>query len=193
VALGFFWGGLLVALTVAIPWLSGHERLGGPEVGASALLVGALRDLGALVPQSAAEEIFLRGYALTHLRRGVGSVLAVLLTGSLFGILHLGNPNVSRMAIINIALVGIFLGAVVVRTGSLWTTIGLHIAWNWFEGFFFGHPVSGIQAGTSLFHRIAPSGDAWTGGGFGPEASVPTAVVVAAMLAGTLLWRTKSS
>jgi CAAX protease family protein len=185
---GFLWGGAIVALAVVIPWAAHHESLGGPTGSAGAVTMAGLRLLGGFAPQSASEEIFLRGYALAHLRRGVGNVPAVLVTGTLFGVLHLANPNSSWVAAANISLVGVFLGALVIRTGSIWMAIGLHIAWNWFEGFFFGHPVSGIAAGTALLHRASADQSLWTGGAFGPEASLPTAIVLAASLAAVLFW-----
>ena len=186
VGLGVVWGGGIVALAVVIPWVAHHESLGGPNAGAINELTAGLRELGAFTPQSASEEIFLRGYALTHLRRGVGDAAAVLVTGTTFGVLHLANPNSSWVAAANISLVGIFLGVLVIRTGSIWMAIGLHIAWNWFEGFFFGHPVSGIAPGTALIRRSGADDSLWTGGAFGPEASLPTAIVLAACLAAVL-------
>jgi hypothetical protein len=188
VGLGFLWGGAIVTVAVLIPWIARRESLGGPNAGAWAVAMTGLRQLGAFTPQSAAEEIFLRGFALAHLRRGLGNVAAVLLTGTLFGVLHLANPNSSWIAAVNISLVGVFLGALVVRTGSIWMAIGLHIAWNWFEGFFYGHPVSGIFPGTALLTRAAADASLWTGGNFGPEASLPTAIVLLGCLSAVLLW-----
>src|SRR5262249_53461940 len=118
VALGFLLGGVIVALAVVAPWAAGHEHLPGPNAGAATVAMVGLRELGAFVPQSAAEEVFLRGYALAHLRRGVGDLPAVLVTGSVFGVLHINNPSSGPLAAAVIALVGIFLGLLVVRTGS---------------------------------------------------------------------------
>jgi uncharacterized protein len=192
VGFGFLWGGIIVALAVVVPWAAGHESLGGPNARAATVAAVGLRELGAFVPQSAAEEIFLRGYALLHLRRGIGDVPAVLLTGSLFGVLHLANPESGLLAAFAITLVGIFLGFLVVRTGSLWMAIGLHIAWNWFEGFFFGHPVSGMPAGVALIRRTAADESLWTGGAFGPEKSLPTIVILVACVAAVLFWRRRT-
>jgi len=188
VAFGFLWGGVIVTLAVLIPWMAHHESLAGPNASAKVVAIGGLRLFGGLAPQSAAEEMFLRGYALAHLRRGVGNIPAVLLTGTVFGVLHLTNPNSTWVAAANISLVGVFLGALVIRTGSIWMAIGLHISWNWFEGFFYGHPVSGIAAGTALVRQTAFDESLWTGGKFGPEASLPTAIVLAGCLAAVLFW-----
>jgi membrane protease YdiL (CAAX protease family) len=189
-AVGFGIGGVLVTLITIIPVLAGHERIAAGGGGAALVTAGATQ-LGMLAPQSAAEEIVLRGFVLTQLRRGIGTIAAVVVTGSIFGVLHLGNPNASWWAAGNIALAGIWLGALVVRSGSLWLTIGLHIAWNWFEGFVWGQPVSGLSTGQALVERTYADGALWTGGAFGPEASAVTAIVLVVFLAGTLLLRTK--
>src|SRR5262252_9105051 len=65
--LGFLWGGAIVTLAVLIPWAARHESLAGPTAGAKAVALAGLRLFGGLAPQSAAEEMFLRGYALAHL------------------------------------------------------------------------------------------------------------------------------
>ena len=70
-------------------------------------------------------------------------------------------------------------------TRALWLPIGLHFAWNFFQGPVFGFPVSGTQTSTLL--QLEPVGpELLTGGRFGPEASL---VGVAAELLGiALLW-----
>ena len=86
------------------------------------------------------------------------------------------------------ALVGAWFGATMIRSGSVWMPMGLHVAWNFFEGFVFGQPVSGNPPGTSLFVAgpAAPPGF-WSGGAFGPEAAGWTALVLVAGLALTLV------
>ena len=71
------------------------------------------------------------------------------------------------------------------KRGSIWTPIGLHAAWNWFEGWVFGFPVSGTLRESLLVLDIR--GPAWaTGGAFGPEGG---ALGLAAMaLVAALLW-----
>jgi hypothetical protein len=53
--------------------------------------------------------------------------------------------------------------------------MGLHIAWNFFEGNVFGFPVSGVETVGATFLSIEQSGPLlFTGGAFGPEAGVFT-------------------
>jgi membrane protease YdiL (CAAX protease family) len=193
--LGLAAGAGIVAFAVLVPWAAGAESLAGPgSASAAAIAWAGAVQFAMLAPQSVAEELLLRGFALRELERGVGQRLAVLITSSLFGVMHLLNPGASYVAALNIALVGALFALIVIATGSLYASIGVHIAWNWCEGFVFGHPVSGLAPGLSLLHRAAavPGRELWTGGEFGPEASVPTAVLMAAGIAILLAMRTKT-
>ena len=140
------------------------------------------------------EELVSRGYQLTNLAEGLnlpgigpsGAVLlAWILTSSFFGLIHAFNPNATALSTINIALAGMMLGLGYVLTGELATPIGLHIAWNFFQGNVFGLPVSGRDlAGTTFLTTDQTGPDLLTGGHFGPEGGL---LAPAAMLAGCLL------
>jgi membrane protease YdiL (CAAX protease family) len=168
----------LGALTLAtvVPALGGATTL---RWSGSLGAVAALRGGVAFTLISLGEELALRGVVLQALKRGAGPVVAVLVTGSLFGVLHLGNPNASPVAAAIIMLVGWWFGAVTVRTGSLWCALGLHLSWNFCEGFVFGQPVSGLPPGGSLLGATWTDAGFFSGGAFGPEAAGWTAVLLA--------------
>jgi uncharacterized protein len=64
------------------------------------------------------------------------------------------------------------------RTGDLWMLLGIHSAWAWAEVYFYGVPDSGYPANGHLFNASF-HGNLWlTGGGFGPEASIFTLVML---------------
>jgi membrane protease YdiL (CAAX protease family) len=127
------------------------------------------------------EEMFSRGYQLLNLGEGLrlgrlsprtALLLGYLLSSTIFGFLHLGNPNSSWVSTINLIIAGLLLGLGYILTGELGISIGLHITWNFFQGNIFGFPVSGTDAGASLIN-IQQGGPAlWTGGAFGPEAGL---------------------
>jgi membrane protease YdiL (CAAX protease family) len=152
----------------------------------SRLLTG-VQQLVLLGPTAVGEELWLRGSALRALMRGTHPAFAVVGTGLVFGALHLMNPNATWLAALNVALVGVWFGALVWRAGSIWPAIGAHLAWNWFEGFVWGQHVSGIRAGCSLFTATSRP-PFWGGGDFGPEASGLTALLLALACALTLAW-----
>jgi membrane protease YdiL (CAAX protease family) len=139
------------------------------------------------------EELFSRGYQLRNVAEGMNwrfigprAALIIGYVGSsiVFGALHLGNPNTSTLSTINLIIAGLFLGLGFVLTGDLAIPIGLHIAWNFFQGNVFGFPVSGITI-TSTFIAIKQGGpDLITGGAFGPEAGI---IGLAAMFIGSVL------
>ncbi len=140
------------------------------------------------------EEIFSRGYQLLNMAEGFnypflgphGAIVAAwVLSSSIFGILHLGNPNATLLSAFNIALAGLLLGAGFVLTGQLAIPIGLHITWNFFQGTVFGFPVSGLEPIGASFLAIEQAGpDLWTGGAFGPEAGLmdPIATLIGILL-----------
>jgi len=169
----------LLALTGAVTW---RPQVGGPGAGAVAgatlfLAVGALE-----------EELLFRGYPLQVLAESVGGRAAVVITAVGFACLHLFNPGLGRLALLNIVLAGILLGTAYWRTYSLWFVSGLHLAWNWCMGVGADLPVSGITARVPGFRFLdTPGYDAathgatwWSGGAFGPEAGLAVTLVAVA-------------
>ena len=71
------------------------------------------------------EEILFRGAVLGSLERGMRTRWAVVLTGATFAMFHL-NP----VTFIPLALLGMYIGFVVVRGGSIWLGIAAHAANN---------------------------------------------------------------
>lgn len=78
--------------------------------------------------------------------------------------------------------------AIYAVTGRLWVPIGVHVAWNFAQGYLFGAAVSGGDlAGSIATSRARPGAAAWlTGGTFGPEASVFALLLVATVTLGAL-------
>ena len=129
------------------------------------------------------EELLSRGYHLQTIASGTNLTWGVLLSSSVFGLLHLGNPGATWASVAGIFFAGIFLALGYLRSGQLWISIGLHIGWNFFEGVVFGFPVSGIDV--YPLTRITVHGpELWTGGAFGPEAGL---IVLPALVLGAAL------
>jgi membrane protease YdiL (CAAX protease family) len=129
------------------------------------------------------EELLSRGYHLQSLESGLKTFWAVLISSSVFGVLHLGNPGASWISTLGIVLAGLFLALPYLLTRQLWLSIGLHIGWNFFEGVVFGFQVSGIETFRLLRHTVSGP-ELWTGGAFGPEAGL---LVIPAIALGSLL------
>jgi len=187
------WGALagaaLVSVTVALgAALSGTLGLSSCT---SRLEEGVLQLL-LVGPTAIGEELWLRGAPLRALARGTHPVFAIAGTGVVFGGLHLMNPSATGVAALNVALVGIWFGAMAWRSQSLWPAVGAHLAWNWFEGFVWGQNVSGIEGRCSVFTATSAP-PFWGGGAFGPEASGLTAVLLALACVLTAVWPKKST
>lgn len=138
--------------------------------------------LAVLVPASVAEELLFHGFVFQQLVRGIGRIASVALTSILFGLMHAGNPNADWVSIANIALVGLLLGVITLRTGSLWVVAGLHVGWNVFQGGVWGSPVSGMPSGLSVFESTGADASVWNGGAFGYEASASNTIILAVSL-----------
>jgi len=139
------------------------------------------------------EEALYRGYWFQNIKRGWGTVPAIVVTALLFGGLHLLNPNAEVLGAVNIALSATTYTLGIVWLGSLWFPIGWHAAWNFAQFFVVGLPNSGISVsfmgldGTTLL-ATELSGPHWlTGGDFGMEASLIRTVILVGAIA-AMLW-----
>ncbi|MFO0918579.1 MAG: type II CAAX endopeptidase family protein [Planctomycetaceae bacterium] len=81
----------------------------------------------AIVP-GICEELAFRGFLLSGFRRTGRTALAVVLSSLMFGIMHMIPQQV-----FNAALLGLVLGYVAVRTGSLLPCVAFHVSYNSLE------------------------------------------------------------
>lgn len=192
-ALGFYLGrgaltdtakglglGVLVALAVVVAMAAAGGLAWSSQPGsATGWLAEGGRAAAFLAVPAAAEEAFMRGYPLQALAQAWGPGWALLATSAAFGVLHLGNPDVTALAALNVAAAGAFLGVVYLRTASLWWATGAHLGWNWCHGFLADVPVSGLELIDAPLYEGRTAGPDWLGGGgFGPEGSALATVVV---------------
>ena len=127
------------------------------------------------------EEMLFRGYGFQVLMRGMGRFATILPVSVLFGLAHLNNQNVSLLGIVNTMGFAVVLSYAFVRSGDLWLPIGIHFAWNWTLPLF-GENLSGFRMGMTGITMHWYVTDLWSGGSYGPEASLLTCVVVVALL-----------
>ena len=188
--------------------------LGGFAIGAAMLSTGILvfRLLGvyhvtALVPSvlvlvplglyffvALSEETLFRGYVFQTLEGRWGSGVALVTTSVLFGLAHLGNPVPGASHWMRVAgplqicfEAGLPMGAAYLLTRKLWLPIGIHWAWDYFEGPIYGCTDSGNHDPHTLLHATLSGPALLTGGPFGPEAGLVFLAV--GTLTGVLLLR----
>ena len=161
--------GILAAgdATVAVP----------PQPLASAVLYGGSW-LGFDLLGATGEELYGRAAVLLVAQSLVGRRGAILASGLLFVVVHLGNPGASPVWLLRLFLQGALLAYAVYRTGSLWWGVGYHAGWNWASAPLFGAAGSGYLDEGHLLD-FTPRGSPWiTGGSVGPEGSVFAFVAV---------------
>lgn len=117
------------------------------------------------------EEIAIRGYILHNLSSSFNKYVALIISSLVFMIMHLGNPNIGILSLVNLFLAGIFLGIYTIHKNNLWFPIGAHLTWNYLQGPIFGFEVSGNKI-NSLFEQKLNGHELLTGGNFGFEGSI---------------------
>ncbi|GLC26410.1 CPBP family intramembrane glutamic endopeptidase [Roseisolibacter agri] len=185
--------------------LAGGAAVGALAVGVPALLMlgagllraeptadgswwgGAASMLAMLAPAALFEELLLRGYPFLVLREAGGPAVALAVTSSVFGVLHLQNPNATLGSVAIVALAGVFLGSVLLATGSLWAAFAAHLAWNWTLAGLLHAAVSGVPLATPDYQVVDAGPDWLTGGAWGPEGGAAAAAGM--LLALGWLWR----
>lgn len=198
---GLTLGGLLMAFIFVVEWLAGWVAVTGvlrvtlPGLSFGTAILGALL---LFVVVGITEELLARGYHLRNLAEGLNGdrlgprtalVLAWLFSSSLFGLLHIFNPNATWYSTVALMIIGLFFGLGYVLTGSLAIPIALHITWNFFQGNVFGYPVSGNTFDSATLLATRQQGPLlWTGGAFGPEAGLLGMIAIGLGSALTLWW-----
>lgn len=119
------------------------------------------------------EEILFRGIIYRMMSMRWNCYVALIVSALIFGFAHMSEPNASVWSSVAIAVeAGLMLGAAYEYSGNLWLPIGIHWAWNFMEGPFFGTPISGKSVDMSILVPEISGNELVTGGAFGPETSV---------------------
>ncbi len=132
------------------------------------------------------EELLFRGYAFQLLLAAAGPYATIVPVGVVFAWLHSGNPNASPLGLVNTGAFGVAFGYAYLRSRDLWLPIGLHMGWN-FTLPLFGVNLSGLRMKVTGYEMSWTAGAVWSGGEYGPEASILTSAVVLLLFA--YLWK----
>ncbi|MDO7205269.1 CPBP family intramembrane metalloprotease [Paraclostridium bifermentans] len=179
-----------MSLVVLVLYLFGFvslEQSPSQPVGKFALLNIFIVLIGWII-QGGTEEILTRGWLMNILGARYNINIGLFISSVLFGLLHLFNPNVNIVAILNIILVGYLFGLYVIKTNDLWGACGMHSAWNFAQGNLFGFEVSGLNVSIgSLFDFNLNGNNLVSGGVFGPEAGLASTIILIIGIAFILL------
>jgi len=174
--------------------------LGAGAIGAASLMLVAVQQLrivpapdgswwgtagyaaAVLLPAAFFEEVAMRGYVFSVLRRTAGWKTALVVTSVVFGLLHAGNPGADVQSMVAVIVAGFFLGAVFLATGSLYAVGAAHFAWNWTMAGLLHTPVSGLTMPTPDYRTIDSGPDWLTGGTWGPESGFAAVAIMSVAL-----------
>lgn len=166
-SVGFFFLGVgLMLLLAALLLIFGAYRLVGFDF--SALPYAALL-LAVYLVQGSAEELLCRGLLMRMLSERFGGTPSALVSAAFFSLMHIFNPSVSFLGLLNIFLFGLVFASITQKSQSLLGACLLHAGWN-FCVQLLGVQVSGNEAEHSLV-RLSSDMPFLSGGAFGPEAS----------------------
>lgn len=174
-------GAALLIIPPALIGLAHFER--APE---TVSVRAGLFTIALLFCGAAGEEIAFRGFPLQILMRGYGQWASILGMGVLFGIMHRFNPGATTLSTVNTAGFGVLFGIALLRSHDLWLPLGIHFGWNVALPFL-GVSLSGFTIRVTEYQLVWKAGVLWSGGAYGPEASLLASIVLLAMTA--VVWR----
>jgi membrane protease YdiL (CAAX protease family) len=183
-ALGLAGGAGAAVLVLAPPIALGLAHfvpVANPEGGMGTLVYTAF----ILFCGAAGEELLFRGYGFQILLRTAGPYATILPVGVVFAALHAFNPSANALGIANTAAFGILFGYAFLRSHDVWLPIGLHFGWNVTLPLF-GVNVSGLRIGVTGHALEWSAAKLWSGGDYGPEASIVTSAVMLVLFAWVL-------
>lgn len=136
---GFLLGSLLMGINFAVNYLGGWYKIFGVHTPVYLPLI-----LLFFLFASLSEEITFRGYIFQTLEPRFGSMMALIMTCTLFGLAHVKYDAAWAYPLqgaikpfINAFIAGMILNSAFLLTRNLWLTIGLHWAWNFVVSLFF--------------------------------------------------------
>ena len=141
--------------------------------------------------QSAAEEFICRGYMYQKFMKRYGKpVVAAVINAAFFTLVHLVNPGVTALAIVNIFIYGLLFSAMVRYFDSIWVAMAAHAAWNFCQNIILGLPNSGIVSPYSVFKLDASTAaDSFAYSvSFGIESTITASIMLLAVTA-LIVWR----
>ncbi len=145
------------------------------QVLSSSLIFVLVAGLAYTLVQSGTEEVIFRGYLFkTFALRNKN--FAIVISAALFSLVHFWQ-GVDPIGWFNIFLFGVFAAQLVILTNNLWTAIGFHVGWNYFQKTVIGFPVYG-KINSGLFQTTPSFSNGLTGGSYGPEGSLIMTVLL---------------
>lgn len=170
---GAFQSILLLSITFLILWLVQAVEI----VDLQFEYIDLLGFFGLFFIAAFVEEIIFRGYLIPLIARDFHFMAALIVSSLIFAWVHVTNDHFTWVGFWNIFLGGYWMGLVFMKTRELYTPLGLHWIWNYFQGNILGFGVSGHEVESLL--TIEQHGADWLSGGeFGMEGSIVSTILL---------------
>jgi membrane protease YdiL (CAAX protease family) len=137
-------------------------------------------DAAVILIAALTEELVFRGYPFQRLIDTVGPGFATFLMALLAAVLEMDDAFAPRAGIFVAFLLSWLLCLGYLRTRALWLPFGFRFAWYASMGLLFGLPIGGISRYSPVIQSTARGPEWLTGGDYGPEAALVTALVLIA-------------
>jgi membrane protease YdiL (CAAX protease family) len=181
---GYLHGAGMLLLCALILWLMGDLDFAFAK---KIPVFYILAFFAGFVIQGMSEEVCVRGYLMVSLGNRCHMAVAIGISSVVFALLHLGNPGLTVLALLNLTLFGVFMAVYILRTDDLWGACAIHSAWNFAQGNLVGIRVSGTaQLPTVAIMQPLGEQSLFHGGDFGLEGGLIVTIVVLAAIALTL-------
>ncbi|GMK49127.1 CAAX amino protease [Paenibacillus glycanilyticus] len=191
---GFFAGILLMTLSAILIWAAGGVSWEASKWNQT-LILSLLEGIILYIVVALSEELFTRGYIQGLIKYHYGTPAAIIVSSIIFALMHSMNPNMyeTPFPFINICLAGILFSIARELTGGLWWPIGLHMSWNFFQGYVYGFQVSGTEPVPAVLQVTDNGPIQLSGGEFGAEGSyMASLVLILGIIAIYFLYRRKN-
>lgn len=181
---GYAIGTVMLLLCAFIAWLIGDLDFAFAE---NVPVFYLLAFFVGFVIQGMSEEVLVRGYFMVSLSNRCRTATAVGISSVAFAMLHLSNSGISLLALLNLALFGVFMAVYILRTDDILGACAIHSAWNFAQGNLVGIRVSGAaQLPTVAVMNPLEEQALFHGGDFGLEGGLIVTFVCLAAIALTL-------
>ena len=131
-----------------------------------------------LVVAALASEVAFRGFLFRRLIDATGPATATILLSVIYALIGSLGPNGTSLSFVVTIIAGVLFSMAYLRTHALWLGWGMHFAWAAATAVVFGLPVAGVAQLLAASCRPTQAAPLWlTGGAFGPEGALFTAIV----------------
>lgn len=203
---GLLTGTAVCAILVSSAYLSGAAVYGGRSGLQILPLILAIQLVGWMA-FATAQELLFRGWLYDRCRRIWPLPAAIAVSAAIFAaiqwlgtdrwLLHvstLGLGDMPPLAMLNAVLLGLWLGILRLRTGSIWTGVGAIAMWHWLERSVFGLAPVGTFTSAMPWLNLDFSRDPTAiGGALATLDASPVLSVLLGLLLATEYWRWKKA